>query len=193
MDPTARYSEASRDASATERSDALSGLRVRLARRRDARAWRALQETIYAEGRWFVGDGPPSEAALAGRLQVVPHRRAAVWLAELGGELLGWCEASRLQAQRLEHVAMLTVAVAARSRRSGVGAALLAQAEAWARQHGVRKLSLHVRSSNAPALALYRRSGFELEGVERGQVRDGDGFEDNLVMAKHLVPPEAGP
>ncbi len=165
--------------------------RVRLARRADARAWRALQQGIYDEGLWFVGDGPASERALAARLQLTPRHRAAVWLAERDGALVGWCEAARLQSQRLEHVAMLTVAVASGSRRTGVGSALLVEAEAWGRQQGLRKLSLHVRAGNAAALALYRRFGFTVEGVERSQVRAGGGFEDNVIMAKHLVAPEA--
>ena len=168
-------------------------LRVRLARRADARAWHALQQGIYDEGLWFVGDGPASERALAARLQLTPRHRAAVWLAERDGALVGWCEAVRLQSERLEHVAMLTVAVAPGSRRTGVGSALLAAAEAWGREQGLRKLSLHVRAGNAAALALYRRFGFVVEGVERGQVRAGERFEDNLIMAKHLVAPEARP
>ena len=88
-------------------------------------------------------------------------------------------------------MAWLTVAVAQGSRGVGVGRALLSEAEAWARQWGLRKLSLHVRSGNVAAIGLYRRLGFELEGVERGQVRHGGTFEDNLIMAKHLVPPES--
>jgi len=179
-----------RDRSEAGRGAAGAPTRVRFARRGDAAVWRALQQGIYDEGCWFVGDGPPSEAALAARLQHVSRDRAVVWLAERGGRAVGWCEATRLAAARLEHVALLTVAVAHGSRGVGVGRALLAEAEAWARQWGLRKLSLHVRSGNVAAIGLYRRVGFELEGVERGQVRHGSAFEDDLIMAKHLVPPE---
>ena len=166
-------------------------LRVRVATRRDARVWRALQQGIYDEGSFFVGDGPASEVSLAARLQFTPRDRAAVWLAERGGLPVGWCEASRLQAERLEHVALVTVAVVSGHRRSGVGRALMREAEGWARGLGLRKIALHVRGGNVGAIALYRALGFEVEGVERAQVRHGGGFEDNLIMAKHLVPPEA--
>ena len=154
---------------------------------------RALQQGIYDEGCWFVGDGPLSEPALAARLQHTPSDRGAVWLAERGDRAVGWCEVTRLAAERLEHVALLTVAVARGERGIGVGRALLAEAERWARAQRLRKLSLHVRGGNVAAIGLYRSLGFAVEGVERGQVRHGAAFEDNLIMAKHLVSPEAPP
>jgi ribosomal protein S18 acetylase RimI-like enzyme len=162
---------------------------VRCARAADAAAWRSLQRGIYDEGAWFVGDGPPSEGALAARLRAMDASRAGVWLAVVDDQVAGWCEASRLPAVRLDHVAVLTLAVAAPFRRRGCGEALLEAAEAWARRLGVRKLSLSVRGRNAAARALYERGGFVLEGVERDHVRSGDSFEDNLIMAKHLVGP----
>ncbi len=60
--------------------------------------------------------------------------------------------------------------------------------EPWARRVGVRKLRLDVRAGNEAALALYRAEGYEVEGVERDQIRDVDGFEDNIVMARFLAP-----
>jgi ribosomal protein S18 acetylase RimI-like enzyme len=163
--------------------------RIRPARAGDAAAWRALQAGIYAEGAWFVGDGPPSEGALAARLRALDARRGCVFLALVGDDLAGWCEASRLAATRLEHVAVLTLAVAAPFRRRGCGGALLAAAEGWARDAGVHKLSLAVRARNEAARALYRRAGFGEEGLERAQIRLEEGFEDNVLMAKHLEGP----
>jgi ribosomal protein S18 acetylase RimI-like enzyme len=163
--------------------------RIRAARATDAPAWRALQVGIYDEGRWFVGDGPPSEASLAARLRGLDGRRGAVFLALVGDELAGWCEASRLGASRLEHVAVLTLAVAAPFRRRGCGRDLLAAIEGWARRTGVRKLSLSVRAGNSGARALYERAGFREEGLERGQIRSDEGYEDNVLMAKHLEGP----
>jgi ribosomal protein S18 acetylase RimI-like enzyme len=161
-------------------------VRVRDARATDAAAWWSLQRGIYDEGAWFVGDGPPSEGALAARLRALDAARAGVWLAVIGDEIAGWCEVSRLAAVRLQHVAVLTLAVAAPHRRRGCGEALVATAEGWARRVGVRKLSLSVRGGNGPAQALYHAAGFVLEGVERDHIRTGDAFEDNLVMAKYL-------
>lgn len=50
--------------------------------------------------------------------------------------------------------------VAADWRGLGIGAQLLAAAEAWARAHGRARLTLWVAANNAAALRLYEKAGF---------------------------------
>jgi ribosomal protein S18 acetylase RimI-like enzyme len=57
------------------------------------------------------------------------------------------------------------LAVAPDRRRSGLGRALMAAAEAWLRQRGAPKLQLMVRAGNAEALAFYAALGLEPQPV----------------------------
>jgi len=168
------------------------GWHVRSARAADADAWHALQRVIYAEGVAFVGDGPPTAAALTARIRGLEAAVAYVALAVAdGGEPVGWVEVQQLAARRLMHVAWLTLAVAPGWRRRGVATALLVAARAWAEGRRLRKLQLHVRAGNAGAIALYRRHGYRREGVLRDQVAlavDGRaGFEDEWIMCLDLT------
>lgn len=164
---------------------------VRPARPGDAEAWHALQATIYAEGRAFVGDGAPAAGALAARLRALHPDQGVVLFAVAAGPPIAWAEAYRLGSRRLAHVAMLTIAVADGWRGRGVGTALMEAIETWARRSRVRKLQLHVRAGNHEAIALYRRLGYAVEGVLVGQVAADGGFEDEWVMARALTA-EAG-
>ena len=159
----------------------------------DAAGLATLHRGIYGEGRWFVGDGPPTTETLRGRIRALSPTRSLylVAVAETGGlstrdEVQGWLELHRLTPQKLAHVAVLTLAVGRPFRRQGLAGALLAHAYSWAREVGVLKVQLSVRARNAAAVSLYEREGFELEGRERNQVFDDEGFEDNLLMAKFL-------
>lgn len=49
-------------------------------------------------------------------------------------------------------------------RRHGLASRLLAHASAWAAAQGLRWIDLQVLSSNEPAVALYRREGFLMQG-----------------------------
>ena len=55
------------------------------------------------------------------------------------------------------------IAVAPEARRNGVADALLSTLTAFGREH-LARLMLEVRSSNAPALALYEKHGFAAVG-----------------------------
>ena len=85
----------------------------------------------------------------------------------------------------------LGISVAREYQRRGVGAALMAAlcdyADRWA---GVLRLELTVYADNAPAIALYRKFGFQTEGTHRAYaLRDG-AYADVLAMARlHPRPP----
>ncbi len=66
--------------------------------------------------------------------------------------------------ERHGHVSDVVVVAAAEGR--GVGAALMAAAEDWARARGFRLLTLHVFGGNARARALYERLGYRLDVVK---------------------------
>lgn len=167
-------------------------MNVRVATQGDAAAVRDLLAGVYREGGAFVGDGPEGVNALAARIGA-PSDRSFYAVAVDGAMLAGWLELHRSPAARLEHVAVLTLAVAPEARRRGAARALLGAGYAWCRRAGVLKVALHVRAGNLAAIRLYESEGFTLEGRETRQVRrlpsEGGGFEDNLLMGKWLAGP----
>ena len=50
----------------------------------------------------------------------------------------------------------------------------------------MKKIQLNVRAKNRAARSLYELQGFGVEGREARQIREGNVYEDNLVMAKFL-------
>ena len=54
-------------------------------------------------------------------------------------------------------------------RSQGVGAALLAVAEAWAGGEGIRYLSAGIHHRNAGAARFYARHGYTDAGISRGK------------------------
>lgn len=95
---------------------------------------------------------------------------------------------------RRAHAALLHIGVHDDWAGRGVGTALMAalidSADRWL---GLRRLELTVYADNAPAIALYRRHGFETEGTLRGfALRDGQ-FVDALTMARWVPPPGEPP
>jgi ribosomal-protein-alanine N-acetyltransferase len=83
-----------------------------------------------------------------------------------------------------------TIAVHTDFQRRGIGAHLLQFAIDIARHHGAEVVALEVREGNRPALALYRKFGFQQTGYLPRYY--GDTHENGIVMRKALTPKEDG-
>jgi len=108
--------------------------------------------------------------------------------------LLGYVEAVGGRHERDRHVAYVVIGVRASAAGRGIGTALMHELSAWAARHGVHRLELTVMAHNERAIALYRRSGYEVEGVRRHSIRLDGSDVDELWMAR-LIPvqsPAAG-
>lgn len=98
-------------------------------------------------------------------------------------------------AVRRRHAMHLGISVAGQAQGQGVGSALMQALCDYADRWGhVLRLELTVFVDNERAIALYRRFGFEREGVHRGfALRDG-AYVDVVSMARlHPAPPHIEP
>lgn len=120
---------------------------------------------------------PWGRAAFAAELT---RPAARLDVARAGGALAGFACAWLV----VEEVQLHVIATAPAHRRAGVASALLAHLFAAGRAAGCRACTLEVRRGNAAAIALYRRTGFEVVHTRRGYYQD-DG-EDALVMVAPL-------
>lgn len=79
---------------------------------------------------------------------------------------------------------LYSIAVAERARGWGVGARLLAAAEASTRRLGRTAIRLEVRTDNSAARALYERRGYRQFGLKKNYYEDG---QDALRYEKALA------
>lgn len=73
-------------------------------------------------------------------------------------------------------------------RRKGIGQAIIEKFVEIAEEKEMIGLTLEVRKSNTPALELYKKNGFKLEGIRPEYYEDNK--EDAYIMWKYLIPEE---
>lgn len=66
----------------------------------------------------------------------------------------------------------------------GIGSALVGELEARVKTLGIQKIFLEVRKSNASAIALYEKKGFEHMGIRKNYYSDP--VEDAITMCRKL-------
>jgi ribosomal-protein-alanine N-acetyltransferase len=101
------------------------------------------------------------------------------------GQLVGYLIISRY----VDAWHVMNIAVSPEERGRGVASMLLERLFELTVDDARRGYTLEVRISNATAIRLYERLGFESRGVRRGYYTDNR--EDALIMWKDPVPREA--
>ena len=120
---------------------------------------------------------PWSESSISGEL----NSRLSYWLVAVEDDvLLGYIGSQSV----LGESDMMNVAVHPDHRRRGVAQALILQLMQDLKAQGNVNLSLEVRASNAPAITLYEKLGFEVAGRRPNYYRHPK--EDALIMKKAL-------
>lgn len=103
----------------------------------------------------------------------------AAFVAERAGEPLGFItlgvgEDGHSLLQPVRWVKVISVCVRAAARGQGIGSALMAAAEAWAREQRASEARLVVWAFNRRALRLYEELGYEVRSLTLGKALGDD-------------------
>ena len=98
--------------------------------------------------------------------------------------VVGWCDITPDDREGFRHGGRLGIGVHPDYRGNGIGSRLVETVIDSAFKNGFERVELEVFASNAGAIRLYERLGFEREGIRR-RVRKLDGcYDDNFVMTR---------
>ena len=107
--------------------------------------------------------------------------RLSCWLVAMEGDtLVGYVGSQTV----IDESDMMNIAVHPDFRRRGIAEALVAELEEQLRQRGSKALTLEVRDSNEPAIALYEKLGFVQVGLRKNYYRNPK--EDARILRKEL-------
>ena len=127
-----------------------------------------LESVCFGSAAW-------SEKSVASELE----NKLALWLVALEGETVAGYVGSQTV---LDETDMMNVAVHPDYRRQGIAEKLVLELVEALKQRESRCLTLEVRASNAPAIALYEKLDFMQIGLRKNYYRNPK--EDALILRK---------
>ena len=104
------------------------------------------------------------------------------WICVRDGEPIGYA----VVMLAADEAHLLNLSIAAACQRQGYGSLLLRRLCEVTRAQGARQIFLEVRPSNAAALQLYERHGFQRVGLRREYYPAQTGREDALLLGLPL-------
>ncbi len=144
----------------------------------------AALDSVAREGRYLAIQAAPTLARTR-RFVLDSLANGAVHIVALAHhEVVGWCDLRPKSTVTLAHSALLGMGVMQGHRGRGIGARMLAMSLEMAGERGLRRAELIVRADNLAAIALYRRFGFEVEGVCKRYMQVAGVDHDALLMAR---------
>ncbi|MFC4652580.1 GNAT family N-acetyltransferase [Lactococcus nasutitermitis] len=151
----------------------------------EARHFWQLQKQLDVETDFMMYE-PDERVYDLGRTEELIESADFLMVAEENGKLLGYISGERGEFRRNQHSVYLVLGLLTQARGKGLGTALLEQLESWARSENMRRLELTVEVTNQPALALYQKMNFLIEGTRRDSMCVAGQFVDEYLMSKIL-------
>ena len=130
------------------------------------------------------GEREVSATGLAKLIEALNSQiKSGFFVAVENDEVIGYLMIQHEKSNRVSHRAGIAVGVHSESRGKGVGTLLFQHIISWAMDVGLHRLELTVIATNDRAVHLYKKVGFEVEGVKRDSLWVNNEFIDEYYMA----------
>ena len=169
-------------------------MNLRVIHETDAQAFLRLQEQMAEESPYTLHLPGERKTSIQDQREeirdILSIPNQTILVVEDRDQLVGWLGAYGGGFSRIAHAVLLAVGVLEDYHRQGLGSWLFEEIEKWAWERKIRRMELLVAAINKPAIGLYRKMGFQIEGTKRDSyLMDGE-FIDEYLMAKLLIKPE---
>lgn len=146
-------------------------------------SFREAADAVFRESQMFAFlEAPPLEQ-FTEFVHGVMKNEEPQFVAITDDQVIGWCDVLVKPRPAMRHSGVLGLGVLSSCRGKGVGTALLRATLGAARQRGLTRVELFVRTDNDRARRLYERAGFTVEGTLRRHVLVNGVYLDSYLMS----------
>lgn len=147
----------------------------------DATAVAKCIDTIAKERRFIASTRGCTNQDTYEYIEYLKQADGVHLVVEVANMIVGWCDIAPGIFEGLKHVGHLSMGLLINHRGQGWGKKLLATALRAAFSKNFERVELYVFATNTQALELYRRAGFQQEGIKI-KARKLDGKYDDIVV-----------
>jgi ribosomal protein S18 acetylase RimI-like enzyme len=149
----------------------------------DVERFREVLDALAREGFLAFLEAPQLEQMRAFVLKNI-NEGFPQFVVLIDGQIVGWCDILPNARRAVQgHCGTLGMGLLPEYRGRGLGRKLIRRTIDAALALGLTRIDLMVRESNVNAIALYKKVGFESEGLHRKAIRIEGRYENLLSMA----------
>lgn len=114
-----------------------------------------------------------------------------LFVAKAEDDIVGFIEGHGGTLSRNRYTLYVVIGILEDYQGKGIGSKLFARLEEWAKENRIHRLELTVMEHNRPAMYLYEKCGFQVEGMRKKSLYVDGEFINEFYMGKVLD--EGGP
>lgn len=132
------------------------------------------------------GERPKTTVPQVNFITAAKENRAFLEAAFDGEKIVGYLMANRGATKRNRHSAYIVTGILSDYQGQKIGSRFFEKLIEWAIRNEVTRLELTVVCVNERAVSLYKKYGFEIEGVKRNSLKIDGVYADEFYMSKIL-------
>ncbi|AZK46658.1 GNAT family N-acetyltransferase [Paenibacillus lentus] len=117
---------------------------------------------------------------------ILAEPRSVMFVASCNDNIVGSLGFRGNNLTRYKHTGEFGMGILKQYWGQGIGTMLIEHLLSWSEAHDIRKINLKVVETNIRAIKLYERFGFEIEGVQKNEVKIADQYYNLLSMGKFI-------
>ena len=156
---------------------------VRAIQESDIEGFREVLDSVAKEKRYLAQFAAPTIERTIIFVTEGIQNNVSQFIALDDKTIIGWADIFPDKFPSMTHSGSLGIGLLSEYRGQGIGKLLLMACINKAQKNGISRIALQVRADNENAIALYKKVGFETEGVMRNYMLIDGIFYDALTMS----------
>lgn len=164
-------------------------MNIRKIQKEDAESLFEMQFELDKETKYMLyepNERPRNLNAIKNNVDSALNGTNLLLVAEENKEVVGFFIGRRGQGTRVKHTVYIAVGIRAAYRGQGIGSEFFRQLDLWAKENSITRLELTVVTENEIAINLYKKNGFEIEGIKKNSMIIDGKYADEYYMGKLL-------
>lgn len=162
-----------------------NGTLIRTAKIEDAEEILLLAKKVMGEVEFFEKDSKEFNSTVEDEEKFL-EKTTLVLVAEINGKIVGVSTLQRGNANRTSHIGTFGITILKQYSGMKIGTSLMNEVLKWSKENNIEKIELEVFNDNIPAIGLYKKFGFIIEGVKNKKIKIRDKYKDVLILGKFL-------
>ncbi len=161
---------------------------VREIKTEDAEKLANLMKQVEADSQYMLWEAGERTFQPEKQLKMIQEmngsENSTILVAEKDTDLTGFLLSFGGSARRNKHSVYVVIGILKEYRGNGIGTLLFKKLEQWALKHNIHRIELTVVARNEAGLSLYKKMGYEIEGIKRDSLLINGEFMEEYYMAK---------